>query len=148
MLLDKQNQFSDGQAISVLGDTASSNVIDLKVARDIGGAVTDSLYLLCQVTTAFTSGGSATMAVAVQGSNTEGSGYTDLYKSPAVAVASLVQGYKFLQGPLLSMLSTALYRYLRLNFTVAVASMTAGNITAGLTPALQHSPVYGGGYVA
>lgn len=146
MLIDRQNRFSDAQAI-VTGTTASSDVIDLGVARDIGGAVTDRLHLLCEVTTAFTSGGSATLQVKVQGSN-DNSSFTDLYMSPAVAVASLTQGYKFLQGPLLSMLSGTLYRYIRLAYVVATADMTAGKITAGLVPSLQHTPVYGAGYVA
>ena len=56
MLIDKQNQFSDAQAVTSTGSTASTNIVDLGVARDIGGAVTEQLMLLCQVVTAFTSG--------------------------------------------------------------------------------------------
>ena len=68
MLLDKQNQFSadTGDNPTALGSTVSTNIIDLGIARDIGGAVTDQLMLLCQVATAFTSGGSATLQVQFQ----------------------------------------------------------------------------------
>ncbi len=147
-ILDYQNRFSAAQAITLLGDTASENVIDLSIARDIGGAVTDHLMLLCQVVTAFTSNGSATLKVTFQASNTEGSGYVDIVSSAAVPVASLTAGYKFLQNEVPSFISSTLYRYIRLNYTVGTAAMTAGNVTAGLTPALQHAPVYSAGYVA
>ena len=63
MLIDQQNQFSAAQAVTSTGSTASTNVVDLGVARDIGGAVSDQLMLLCQVVTPFTSGGSATLQV-------------------------------------------------------------------------------------
>ena len=56
MLIDAQNRFSNAQPV-ITGTTPSTNVIDLGVARDIGGAVTEDLFLLCQVVTAFTSGG-------------------------------------------------------------------------------------------
>ena len=76
MLLDKQNQFSadTGDSPTALGSTASTNIIDLGIARDIGGAVTDQLMLLCQVATAFTSGGSATLQVQFQTAPDNGSG--------------------------------------------------------------------------
>jgi hypothetical protein len=145
--LDKQNQFSAAQAVVNTGSTPSTNVIDLGVARDIGGAVTDNLYLLCEVVTAFTSGGSATLQVQFQGS-TDNASWATIVQTDTIAVASLVQGYKFLQGPPMSMVASTLYRYLRLNYVVGTAAMTAGNISAAFTPSLQHSPVYAAGYVA
>src|SRR5437763_16516997 len=76
MLIDKQNQFSAdaGDSPTAIGSTASTNIIDLGVARDIGGAVTDQLMLLCEVVTAFTSGGSATLQVQFQTAPDNGSG--------------------------------------------------------------------------
>ena len=149
MLLDKQNQFSAdaGDSPTVVGSTVSTNVIDLGIARDIGGAVTDDLYLLIEVITAFTSGGAGTLKVQYQGSN-DNVTFTTIAQSDDVAVASLIQGYKFLQNSVPSVPSTTLYRYHRLNYVIGTAVMTAGTIKAGYVPALQHAPVYAGGYTA
>lgn len=148
MLIDKQNQFSAdaGDSPTAIGSTASTNVIDLGIARDIGGAVTDNLMLLAQVTTAFTSGGSATLKVQYQGSNTEGSGYVTLAQSDDIAVASLIAGYKFLAGELVN--PNTLYRYHRLNFVIGTAVMTAGALRAAFVPSLDVQPTYARGYTA
>jgi hypothetical protein len=150
MLIDKQNQFSAdaGDSPTGTGSTASTNIVDLGVARDIGGAVTDRLMLLAQVTTAFTSGGSATMAVQFQTAPDNGSGapgaWATLAQSDAIPVASLVQGYKFLPGEL----PGGTQRFVRLNYVIATAAMTGGVIKAGLVPSLDVSPVYARGYAA
>jgi hypothetical protein len=143
MLIDQQNQFSAAQAVTATGSTASSNVVDLGVARDIGGAVTDQLMLLCEVVTPFTSGGSATLQVQVQ-TSPDNSAWSILAQSDAIPVASLVQGYKFLPNELPGGTS----RYLRLNYVVGTAAMTAGAITAGLVPSLDVQPVYPRAYAA
>ncbi len=143
MLIDQQNQFSAAQAVTATGSTASTNVVDLGVARDIGGAVTDQLMLLCEVVTPFTSGGSATLQVQVQ-TSPDNSAWSTLAQSDAIAVASLVQGYKFLPNGLPGGTS----RYLRLNYVVGTATMTAGAITAGLVPSLDVQPVYPRAYAA
>lgn len=147
--LDKQNQFSAdaGDSPTATGSTASTNVIDLGVARDIGGAVSEQLFLLAQVVTAFTSGGSATLKVQYQGSN-DNSSFTTIAQSDDVAVASLVAGYRFLNGYLLSAPGTTLYRYLRLNYVIGTAVMTAGAIRGGFTPSLDVAPTYARGYTA
>jgi hypothetical protein len=46
MIIDQLNQFSSAQAITAIGSTPSTNVVDLGVARDIGGAATENLALL------------------------------------------------------------------------------------------------------
>jgi hypothetical protein len=147
MLLDNQEMFSSAQAVTTIGSTPSTNVIDLGVARDIGGAVTDHHYLLCQVVTAFTSGGSATLQVQVQGSN-DNATWSTIAQSDAIAVASLTAGYKFLQNLFPSVPSTTLFRYYRINYVVGTAAMTAGNITATVTPGLSHAPTYQNAYLA
>lgn len=143
MLLDNQNQFSAAQAVTSTGSTPSSNVIDLGVARDIGGAVTDQLMLLCEVVTPFTSGGSATLQVQFQ-TSPDNSTWSTLAQSDAIPVASLVQGYKFLPGELPGGTS----RYLRLNYVVGTAAMTAGALTAALVPSLDAQATYPRGYAA
>jgi len=150
MLLDSSNQFSASQAVTALGSTASTNIIDLGIARDIGDAVTASLYLLCQVAAAFTSGGSATLQVQVQSAPDNGSGspgtWSTIDQSDAIAVASLVQGYKFLPGAMVS--PTTPGRFLRLNYVVGTAVMTGGAITAALVPSLDQQPAYARAYAA
>ncbi|HZP98284.1 MAG TPA: hypothetical protein VFB13_02020 [Reyranella sp.] len=143
MLLDNQNQFSAAQAVTSTGSTASTNVIDLGVARDIGGAVTDQLMLLCEVVTPFTSGGSATLQVQFQ-TSPDNSAWSTLAQSDAIPVASLVQGYKFLPGELPGGTS----RYLRLNYVVGTAAMTGGAVTAALVPSLDVQNAYPRGYAA
>ncbi len=143
MLIDQQNQFSSAQAVTSTGSTASTNVVDLGVARDIGGAVTDQLMLLCEVVTAFASGGSATLQVQFQ-TSADNSAWSTLAQSDAIPVASLAQGYKFLPGEV----PGGTQRYVRLNYVVGTAAMTAGALTAALVPSLDVQPVYPRGYVA
>jgi hypothetical protein len=154
MLLDKANMFSQdgGDTPTATGSTASGNVIDLGIARDIGGAVTDDLGLLIQVITAFTSGGSATLQVQYQGAPDNGSGAPGSWsiweQSDAIPVANLVQGYKFLQGRPVSPPAGSEFRFVRLNYVIGTATMTAGAIEAAFVPRLQHNPTYARGYVA
>lgn len=143
MLIDQQNQFSSAQAVTSTGSTASTNVIDLGVSRDIGGAATDRLMLLCEVVTPFTSGGSATLQVQFQ-TSADNSSWSTLAQSDAIPVANLVQGYKFLPNEL----PGPTQRYIRLNYVVGTAAMTAGALTAALVPSLDVQPSYPRGYVA
>ena len=150
MLIDKQNQFSSdtGDSPTTIGSTASANIIDLGIARDIGGAVTDQLMLLCEVTTAFTSGGGATLQVQFQTAPDNGSGspgtWSTLAQSDLIPVASLVQGYKYLPGEL----PGGTQRFVRLNYVIGTAAMTGGVLRAALVPSLDQQPSYARAYVA
>ncbi len=150
MLIDKQNQFSNdtGDSPTTIGSTASTNIIDLGIARDIGGAVTDQLMLLCEVTTAFTSGGGATLQVQFQTAPDNGSGspgtWSTLAQSDLIPVASLVQGYKFLPGEL----PGGTQRFVRLNYVIGTAAMTGGVLRGALVPSLDQQPAYARAYVA
>jgi len=143
MLIDRETQFSDAQPITSTGATPSTNVLDLGANRDLGSGVTLFLALLCQVTTAFTSGGAATLQVQWQ-TSPDTSGWTTIAQSEPVPVASLIAGYRFLPGPPLG--PTA--RYLRLNYLVGTAAMTAGKMTASFVPALDVQRAYSRGYSA
>jgi hypothetical protein len=143
MLLDKQNLMSEAQAVTSTGSTVSTNVIDLGVARDIGGATHPSLELLCQVVTAFASGGSATMRAQLQ-TSPDNSAWTTVAQSDDVPVASLVAGYKFLANFVHGPTS----RYVRMNYVVGTAAMTAGAVTAGFVPSLEVQTSYPRGYAA
>ena len=153
MLLDKQNQFSAdaGETPSAIGSTDSSNILDLGTTRDIGDAATpDNLFLLCQVTTAFASAGGATLQVQIAYAPDNGSGspgsFTVIEQSAAVAVASLVQGYRFLNGSLPN--ASFAYRFIKLTYVIGTAVMTAGAMRSALVPSLDAQPTYGRGYVA
>jgi hypothetical protein len=143
MLIDQQNQFSAAQAVTATGSTPSTNTVDLGVARDISGAVSGPLYLLCEVVTPFTSGGSATLQVQVQ-TSPDNATWSTVDQSDAIPAAALVQGYKFLPNKL----GGATSRYVRLNYVVGTAVMTAGAVTAGLVPSLDVQPAYPRGYAA
>src|SRR5262249_17378764 len=131
MLIDKQNQFSAdaGDSPTSTGSTASTNILALGIARDIGGALSDRLMLLCQVATAFTSGGSATLQVQFQTAPDNGSGapgsWVTLSQSDAIAVAQLVQGYKFLPGEV----PGGTLRFIRLNYAIPTPLITAARLT-------------------
>ena len=151
MLIDKQNQFSDAQSlvINAATPTASTNIVDLGIARDIGGAATDQLMLLCQIVTAFAaSGGAAELQVDFQTAPDNGSGapgsWVTLASSGAVAKAGLVQGYRFLPGELIG----PTQRFVRLLYTVTTNNGTAGAISAALVPSLDVAPTYARGYAA
>jgi hypothetical protein len=143
MLIDQLTQFSSAQAVTSIGSTPSTNVVDLGVVRDIGGAVTDNLALLVQVVTAFTSGGSATLQVQFQ-TSPDNATWSNPAMSDAIPVAQLLAGYKFLVDEIPGPTS----RYLRLNYVVGTAAMTAGTLTAAIVPSLDVQPTYPRAYVA
>lgn len=141
MLMDKNTLFSDKQS---LAQTAGTYLSDKSI--DLGAAATDSLgnspisdigrgvpiEVLCQVTTAFASSGSATLQVKLVMADDAAlsSNLTVLHETAVIAFASLVAGYQFRLGgmppPGISQ------RYLGLQYIVGTATTTAGNILAGL----------------
>jgi hypothetical protein len=70
--------------------------------------------------------------------------WSTLSQSDAIPVASLVPGYKFLPGEL----PGGSQRFVRLNYVIGTAAMTAGVLKAALVPSLDVQPVYARGYVA
>ena len=139
-ILDGQLSFSDVQDLgsASVGTTISTNVVDITAqVNDLASRVSGNLGesdIVLTVTVEdedFTSGGSATLAVAIQTHSTvTTTSGTTLLTSPAVAVASLVDGYEVWQVRL----PFADYnRYLGLGYVVAAAAMTAGKITAKIT---------------
>lgn len=125
-----------GTAITVT--RPSLNVLDMLTSRDIGNG--NSVYCTIRVIDDFTAAGAATLQIAYQVSNTEGSGYVDLIMSPVIAVAQLIPGAKYgfvvprnqFNNATAGVLA-APGRYHRLNYTVATGPMTAGSVMAFLT---------------
>lgn len=150
MILDGYLNFDTNVSLAIAaGSQVSTNVIDLGInsgiptsangggARDIGIGDDPALKLLVLVTTTFTSAGAATLAVALQGAVDNGSGapaaFSTWWTSPAYALATLNAGSQLLDMDMPRPPDgIAVPRYLRLNYTVAAATVTAGNVSAYL----------------
>lgn len=148
----------------------STNVIDLHMAgipvlsngqgaRDIGIGDDPALKMLVQVTTTFTSGGAGTLQIALQGATDNGSGvpaaYSTWWTSPAYALASLNAGSRLYDMDMPRPPDGIAYpRFLRLNYIIAGATMTAGACVAAIVLDRADQPYQGtdnsiaGGYPA
>lgn len=126
MILDKENLFSDAQAITAAA--GSTNTIDLGIARNIG--VGEELFVSVTVDTAFTDGSSDSyLDVALEGDSTESftpDGTTTIGRIPALAAA----GDKFLFRIPVDFVNN--YRYIRLKYTPGNGNLTTGAVTAGI----------------
>ncbi|MBX3502799.1 MAG: hypothetical protein KF889_25420 [Alphaproteobacteria bacterium] len=138
MIFDKENLFSNDQAIT--DSAASTDYIDLGVSRDIG--VGEPMEVFLGVTTAMLSGGSSTLAVALQ-TDTQSSFATavTLQSISGVAKASLVAGYEIAKWKL----PAGVQRYLRLYYTPGTTDFTAGAVRAGLLRDRQAQAHYASG---
>ena len=136
MILDERAEFCDATALNT-GSPASfliGDVMDLTTARDMGNG--QPLYCVIQVTTAVTSGGSATVAFEVASDaaaaiSVDGTQTTHT-KSDVIAKASLTAGWTLVL-PLPPEGSVAYERYLGVVQTTATAALTAGAVNAFLT---------------
>lgn len=136
MILDERTEFADAAAVGALNNTTGNvgDIIDLTVARDIGQGHT--LWCVIQVTTAFTSGGSATVNFKLVSDATTTiatNGTATLHHQTATfAIATLVAGYQIAFQ--LPMENQAYERYLAVQATEAAGqALTAGSINAFLT---------------
>lgn len=143
MMTDLQNVLSDAQAPTT-GTTVSTNTIDLGVAgtpppgfiargtpkSDLGGG--KKVFVDVRVVTTCTSGGSNTTQVQLITSASANLGSpTVIQSTAAIAVATLVAGYKFRLGPVPSF-GNAQARYLGVQYVIATADLTAGAFDAEL----------------
>lgn len=139
-MLDRQNLFSNAQALTDTGAVLSTDVIDLTARRRLP----DLLHVQVQVGTTFTSGGAGTLAVdmvtadnAALDSNAE-----VIPLAGATALASLTAGRQLVTA---GVPRRRLRRYVGLRYTVGTAAMTAGTVTAGLTPDVTDTTAYASG---
>lgn len=138
MLFDKQNLFSDAQELTA--SAPSTDVIDTG-GGDKGGP--EDLYLAVVIGATMVSGGLSTLVITVQTDDDEEFGSAEtLVASPAIPKADLVAG----AVPFSVAIPRGAKRYLRLNYTVATANFSAGNITAGLVKDVQAFRPYPGGF--
>ena len=172
MILDALLQFSNAQDLSqVAGTYVSTNIIDLGItsgipssaagggARDIGIGDDPAMKLLVQVVETFTSGGAATLSVALQGAVDNGSGapaaFSTWWTSPAYALATLTAGSRLLDMDMPRPPDgIAIPRYLQLLYTIGAATTTAGTCSAYIVLDRDDQPYQGtdnaimGGYPA
>lgn len=134
MIIDKQLTVSSAQAVTAAA--ASTDYIDLGVARDIGMG---KMHMVITVDEAATSGGAATVQFQLQcDDNTSFSSPKTVVQTAAIPKASLVAGYQLFM-PIPVGLDE---RYVRLYYNVATADLTAGKFTASVVEGIQKSKAY------
>jgi hypothetical protein len=153
MILDNFLMFDPPAAPAALAQVAgtyiSGNTIDLHMAgipvlanlqgaRDMGVGDSPALKMLVQVSTAFTSGGAATLQVALQGATDNGSGapntFVTWWTSPAYALATIaVAGARLYDMDMpRPPAGVAVPRFLRMAYIIGGATTTAGGIVSGI----------------
>lgn len=139
MIIDRENLFSDGQAVT--SSAASTDLIDLGLAdRDIGKG--NELELLISIDVLFVTGDAATLNVSLQTDNaiTFDTGPTTLWSTGVTAVSALTAGTQWkVRVP------RGTDRYLRVYYTVGTGSFSAGNITAGIVADVDDQQIYAKG---
>ena len=144
MIFDKQNLFSDGQAIT--GSAGSDNVIDLgavgtpsgdkqALRRDIGRG--GKIPLVVQVVEDFAGLTNLTVTVETSDDPAFGADVRTHASSGAVALSKLKAGYAFFPDFVPMADAEGMARYLRVNYTKSGSNASAGKITAGITAGLQ-----------
>ncbi|PHS70689.1 MAG: hypothetical protein COB23_03175 [Methylophaga sp.] len=145
MILDTLTMFSDDQDLAKAAGSYYSDVLSLKAtgyttSKDAPNGVGSDLGkgravpLMCQVTEAFTSGGAATVQVALQTSTDEAfSSPVDLMTGKQFSLAELVQGLHLLPEHV----PYGSLNYLRIKYIIGTATTTAGKVTADLPASLQ-----------
>lgn len=127
MILDAKLELSDAQAETTIAAHDSDNVIDFGIADpNIGEGTSIMLYVV--VNTTVTSGGAGTVAVSLEDSP-DNSTWTQRYTTPALAKATLVQGYEIIAMPL----PDDIQRYVKVVYTIGTAALTAGKFDAYLS---------------
>jgi len=137
MIIDRYNEFCNGTALNTgaAGSYLLGDQIDLgQAGRNIGHGAEGLLYLVAQVSTAATSGGSATLQLQLRSDDSASINVStgSLHASSAVfPVASLTAGRVLWVTPIPS---EDLERYLGIVQVTGTAAFTAGNVDVFLTP--------------
>lgn len=163
MILDAQNLFDPNPTSVAIaaGTQASTNIIDLHMAgipdlvanqgaRDIGIGDKPAIKVLCQVVVAFASAGSTgTIQAAMQGAPDNGSDAPGTYVTMATGPSYVIPivGTQLFNMDMPRPKDGNLPRFLRMLYTVAVQTMTAGSITAGLVLDRPDHPSQAAGYL-
>lgn len=135
MILDKQAEFADAQAVTTTA--VLTNVIDLGddvTLRNLGGP--DAAFLVISVDTAVTAAGAATVTFTLESDSDAAlsTSPTVHYSTAAIGKATLVAG----NTPVVVQLPYGDYeRYLGVRATVGTGPLTAGAFSAFITRSPQ-----------
>ncbi len=125
MILDKEQMFSDGQAVTA--SAASTNYIDLGAVRDI--AIGEPLEVLFVAPEAAQSAGASTLVISLEtDSQSSFATKVTLAQSGVIAKSAITAGAELWRPKV----PAGVQRYLRAFYTVGVADLTAGTFTAGI----------------
>lgn len=128
MILDAQLQFSDSQAVTAAA--ASTNYVDLGVARDIGTG--ESLYVVVVCEVAMTDASSdSTLDVILYGDSTTTftpDAQQTLFTFPAASAAGTVKIAKLDPGS-----APLAYQYIELYYSPTNGNLSTGTFSAYLT---------------
>ena len=131
MILDKELQFSDSQAVTSTGSNASTNSVDM--GHSGNWAAGKQLYLHILVKETVTSGGAATVDFQLQGDdNSSFSSPANAITSGAIAKATLVEGH-VISLPIPMQPAANIQRYNRVNYEVATAALTGGKFSSWIS---------------
>lgn len=142
MIIDGLLLFSSAQNLTT-GTEASTNVIDLANARDMGPGELP-LRIAAYVGTAFVSTDSATLTILAQGS-TDNTTFNTYAQSRAYTAGELVAGAKLAPIDWPNVAVGSLPRYLRLAYASGALHWTPGSITAMLVLDRQDERSYPAG---
>lgn len=134
-MLDSEVIFAESQAVTSTGDTASTNIYNNgSAALGDAGQTGENLWVQAICSTTATSGGGATLQVALQDS-ADGATFADVAVGPVVALANLVKGATLyaLQPP------PGMRQYWRIAWRVGTAALTAGTFDAFVSNTLQRN---------
>jgi len=140
MILDSQMQLSAAQAVTALGDTASTNVYDTGAAADVGAG--EEQYVFVRTVAAFTTAAGGTLQIVLQDS-ADNSSWADVnVLSPVTAVAALTANTTQVRARF----PIGLRRYLRIAYRVATGVMTGGTVDAYFGSEVQANTSYPSGF--
>lgn len=129
MIMDKENEFSDNQTVTV--SAASTNIIDIKKPGD----ASEELYVNILVDEAAVAAGAATVDFKLETDDNVGfSSAKQLWASGVIAKATLVAGYVVAKFRL----PKGVEQFLRGYFTVATGPLTAGKFSWWLSFDVDH----------
>lgn len=142
MIIDGLLLFSSAQDLTT-GTVASTNVIDLQNARDMGPGELP-LRLAASVITAFATTDSATLTIQLQGS-TDNTTYNVYAQSRAYTAGELTAGARLAPMDWPNVAVGSLPRYLRLAYVMGALHFTPGSVTAMLVLNRQDDRAYPAG---